>query len=122
MADDRMKKGTAGQTLAPRILGGAPDMRGRKRAPRAVIGMPPICAQSTPIALDGSHSTGFNGSDAYGLSRWEWEITDADFVEGDPTTPSPSVEWLGAGMRTVRLTVTDEDGCRHTAEAAVTVE
>lgn len=121
MTDDRMKKGTAGQTLVPRTLGGAPDTHGHKTAPRAVIDAPGTCAQSTPITLDGSHSTGFNGSDAFGLSRWEWEV-DAGFVDGDLTTPTPSVEWLGAGLRTVRLTVTDEDGCRDTAEITVTVE
>jgi len=96
-------------------------MQGRKRTPKAVIDMPSTCQQSTPVILDGSRSTGFNGSDVCGLYRWEWDV-DADFVAGDPTTPSPSVEWLGAGLRTVRLTVTDEDGCRDTVEIAVTVE
>lgn len=120
MTDERMKKGTAGQTLVPRILGGAPDTHGHKRAPRAVINMPSTCSQSTSVTLDGSYSTGFNGSDAFGLSRWEWEV-DADFVDGDLTTRTPSVEWLGAGLRTVRLTVTDEDGCRDTTEVTVAV-
>jgi hypothetical protein len=43
-------------------------------------------------------------------------------VEGNPTTPSASVEWILPGRKTVRLTVTDEDGCRDTAESIVTVE
>lgn len=121
MTDDRIKRGTAGQTLVPKALGGAPDTQGRKRAPKAVIDTPGACTQATPATLDGSRSTGFNGSDAYGLSRWEWEAEDADFVEGDPTTASPSVEWLAPGPKRVRLTVTDEDGCRDTAEVTVTV-
>lgn len=121
MTDDRIKRGTAGQTFVPRTLGGAPDTQGRKRAPRAVIDAPGTCSQSIPVTLDGSRSTGFSGSDAFGLSRWEWDV-DADFVEGDPTVPTPSVEWRGAGLRTVRLTVTDDDGCRDTAEITVAVE
>lgn len=121
MTDDRIKRGTAGQTLVPRTLGGAPDTQGRKRAPMAVIDAPRTALAKATTAFDGSRSTGFNGSDAFGLSRWEWEVEDADFVDGDPTTAAMSVEWLDPGPKTVRLTVTDEDGCKNTAEAIVTV-
>lgn len=121
MADDRIKRGMAEQTLIPKALGGAPDTQGRKRTPKAVIDAPKFCEEGAAVTLDGSRSTGFNGSDSFGLSRWEWEVDDASFVEGDPTTPSPSVEWHGPGPRTVRLTVTDEDGCRDTAWTIVLV-
>ena len=120
MADQkkRRKRGVAGQTLVPRILGGAPDTQGRKRSPKAVIDVPRFC-EGDAVTLDGSHSTGFNGSDSLGLSCWEWDVEDADFVNGDPTTPSPSVEWRSPGPRLVKLTVTDEDGCKDTAETNV---
>ncbi len=122
MADDRIKRGAAKQTLVPKVIGGAPDTQGRKRAPRATSAAPDACARSTPVTLDGSKSTGFNGSDAFGLSHWEWDAEGASFVEGDPTTRSPSVEWHIPGPKRVRLTVTDDDGCRDTAEITVTVE
>ena len=77
---------------------------------------PPLFQGAGPaasVSFDGSLSTDPDGT----VATWRWDLGDGTFSD----LKSPSHTYLSAGLYTVRLTVTDNEGLTHTDTTLATV-
>jgi hypothetical protein len=103
----------SGDAVTPAILFNPFTCHGR--APIAVINAAPR-AGFTPdlqVALDGSSSYDRGGT----IVDWVWNLGDGNTAAG----PALNHVYYGAGTRTVRLTVTDNDGQTGSATTQITL-
>jgi len=92
---------------------------GRPWPEAAVSGSAAYALGDPANTYDGSGSSGGGPS---GIVSHLWEVQDGEFRNGTAATDvAIDIEWLAAGTKEVKLTVTDEYGRQHSATLDVTV-
>ncbi len=57
----------------------------------------------------------------YPLASWEWDFGDPNRTDDHSTLQNPDYTYAEAGTYTVTMTVTDENGCKHTSQSEITI-